>query len=79
MPIPTAFRITVTEVFDVVELPSAREISAREATNGHVGREVFAQSLPAEDFDMQSFVLALNKRRRVRKSRGKEETKNAKD
>jgi hypothetical protein len=76
MPNPTAFRITVTEVFDEVPL-AARMASASEVAPQ--GREVFQQSIPAEDFHMQSFVLALNKPRRVRKSRGKEETKNAKD
>ena len=68
MPTPSAFRITVTEIFDPVDVTKPDENQSSTA----IGRDVFSQSIPATDFDMTNFVLAINKRKRVRKARGKE-------
>jgi len=60
------YRVTVREIN---EPTSATEIA--QPGDCH---EVFAQTFDGPDFDLQSIVLALNKRRRVRKARGKEAT-----
>lgn len=52
---------------------SVREInepkSATEISQGEDCREVFAQTFDGPDFDLQSIVLALNKKKRVRRAR----------
>ena len=61
------YRVTVREINE------SAAGSAGTATAGEDCREVFAQTFDGPDFDLTSIVLALNKRRRVRKARaGKE-------
>lgn len=60
------YRVTVREINE----PTTATEMPREGDC----REVFAQTFDGPDFDLTSIVLALNKRRRVRKARaGKEE------
>jgi len=63
------FKITVTRVSD--EAHAA--VQATQIQEAHsLPVEVFSQTFPEQDFDMTNFVLAINKRKRNRKARGKE-------
>ncbi len=69
MPTPTGYKVTVVELHDGV--PTSN--TAVDSTSR--GRETFSQIIPATDFDQQTFVLALNKRRRVRAAKARKEEK----
>lgn len=67
------FKITVSRVPEQAHQNIAvQETQIQEAHTLPI--EVFSQTFPEQDFDMTSFVLAINKRKRVRKARGKEAT-----
>ena len=55
----------------VIEIDSAAPVSVPPPAEP-TGTSVFTQTFPEADFDMQSLVLALNRRRRNRKTSKKE-------
>ena len=60
------YNVTVTKIYQP-------ETSTEEALKLTVDTEaVYAQTFPESEFDINSLIMALNKRRRVRKARGKE-------
>lgn len=73
MPTPFSYKITVIEICDAPAPTS--ELTASETSRSlgaYLHREIFAMAVPAADFDLPTFVQAINKRKRVRKARGKE-------
>jgi hypothetical protein len=69
MPTPFSYKITVTEIS---EAPAVTASDANQSTGTYLHREIFSMAVPAADFDLPTFVQAINKRKRVRKARGKE-------
>jgi hypothetical protein len=68
MATPFSYKITVTEISESPAQDSAKLDRHPE----YLTREVFAMAVDAADFDLPTFVQAINKRKRVRKARGKE-------
>lgn len=62
------FKITVQRVPD--EAHNSPVVQATQIQEAHLlPVEIFSQTFPEQDFDMTGFVLAINKRKRVRKAR----------
>lgn len=57
----SSFRVTVTKV------DPAPATDAAHPTPANVETQVFSQTVQEVDFDLQTFVVALNKKKRVRK------------
>lgn len=61
------YRVTVTSIPPIIEpLPGV--------TEQEKSVDTYSQTFDESEFDMQTLVLALNRKRRVRKARGKETT-----
>jgi len=64
---PTSYRVEVTQIMP--ELARSATDTTPPLPNQIT---VFSQTFPEDDFDLQAIVLAINKRKRARKARGKE-------
>lgn len=65
-----SYKVTVTHIPNGnVDLATTPPAELRQKTEP---AEVFVQTFPEAEFDLQTIVLALNKKKRTRKARGKE-------
>jgi len=70
---PNSYRVTVQELqCEPIAPPKPSDFVESGKITVTPMREIFTQTFSESDFDLQSLVLALNKRKRVRKARGKE-------